>query len=677
MKTKSFISLLCLTLGMFLFQACNDVPSPYDIPGKGVANSIYGTGTKDSPYTVKGASLNQNGGYAWVKAYIVGYIPVSTGDGGPSYTISDVVFGADGAGAPNIVIASSPDSKNINDCMAVQLPSGDVRNALNLQAHPENLGKEVLLYGTMEKYFGGSGVKSVTAAILDGQEIGDMPEESGEAIFSADFSQSLGEFASVSTSGSLEWYNDYSSAMITGYKDFNGDGEKENQAGVTFLVGPEIDLSQIEEAYVATNMAINYERGDLNANNSILISKNYSGDANSATWTQLTYDTEGLNSDFTFKNKKTAIPAEFMGGKVYIALRHTCSDTQSSTWEVKKIEVIKGKIEDTPEEPNPEGEYLNQDFTSSLGGFTSTSVSGTLEWYNDFQSAMITGYQDFNGDGQKENQAGETYFVSPAFTIGSTSAVHMAINMAINYERGDLNANNSILISKDYTGNVNSATWTQLTYDTDGLNADFTFKNKEINIPSEFIGSNVVVALRHTCTDTQSSTWEVKSIKVLSGNAEEPGTDPEPTPGGEGDALIAIDGATVSLTAPEATASGNVTTTDLNSFGWENAGDPLGATDSEGTEIIFAQEEGNNPPKFYTATGGVRMYALNSMTLKASKPIAKVVLNCDSYQGTNYVGNTQLYATIDGNNWKIVNDHTSSSGGVQLRIKTIEITYAE
>ena len=290
---------------------------------------------------------------------------------------------------------------------------------------------------------------------------------------------------------------------------------------------------------------------------------------------------------------------------------------------------------------------------------------------------MITGYQDFNGDGQKENQAGETYFVSPAFTIGSTSAVHMAINMAINYERGDLNANNSILISKDYTGNVNSATWTQLTYDTDGLNADFTFKNKEINIPSEFIGSNVVVALRHTCTDTQSSTWEVKSIKVLSGNAEEPGTDPEPTPGGEGDALIAIDGATVSLTAPEATASGNVTTTDLNSFGWENAGDPLGATDSEGTEIILAQEEGNNPPKFYTATGGVRMYALNSMTLKASKPIAKVVLNCDSYQGTNYVGNTQLYATIDGNNWKIVNDHTSSSGGVQLRIKTIEITYAE
>lgn len=674
MKTKSFISLLCLTLGVFLFQACNDVPAPYDIPGKGDANSIYGTGSKESPYTIKGAALNQNGGYAWVKAYIVGYIP--TGDN-TSSTISDIVFGTEGAGTTNIVIATSADSKDINNCMAVQLPSGDVRNALNLQAHPENLGKEVMLYGTMEKYFGSAGVKTVTAAILDGQEIGDMPEESGEAIFSADFSQSPGDFTSISTSGTLEWYNDYSSAMITGYKDFNGDGEKENQAGVTFLVGPEIDLSHIEEAYVATNMAINYERGDLNANNSILISKNYTGDANNATWTQLTYDTEGLNSDFTFKNKKTAIPAELMGGKVRIALRHTCSDTQSSTWEVKKIEVIKGKIEDTPEEPNPEGEYLNQDFTSSLGSFTSTSVSGTLEWYNDFSSAMITGYQDFNGDGQKENQAGVTYFISPSFTIGNTSAVHIAINMAINFERGDLNSNNSIFISKDYTGNINSATWTQLTYDTDGLNSDFTFKNKEINIPSEFIGNNVVVALRHTCTEEFSSTWEVKSIKVLSGSAEEPGTNPDPNPGGEGDASIAIDGTTVSLTAPNTTASSTVTTTDLNSFGWENAGEPLGATDSEGTEFIFAQEGGNNPPKFYTATEGVRMYALNSMTLKSSKPIAKVVLNCDSYQGTNYVGNTQLYATIDGNSWKIVNDHTQNTGGVQLRIKTIEITYAE
>lgn len=474
MKTKSFISLLCLTLGVFLFQACNDVPSPYDIPGKGDANSIYGTGSKESPYTIKGAALNQNGGYAWVKAYIVGYIP--TGDN-TSSTISDIVFGTEGAGTTNIVIATSADSKDINNCMAVQLPNGDVRNALNLQAHPENLGKEVMLYGTMEKYFGSAGVKTVTAAILDGQEIGDMPEESGEVIFSADFSQSLGDFTSVSTSGTLEWYNDYSSAMITGYKDFNGDGEKENQAGVTFLVGPEIDLSQIEEAYVATNMAINYEHGDLNTNNSILISKNYSGDANNATWTQLTYDTEGLNSDFTFKNKKTAIPAELMGGKVRIALRHTCSDAQSSTWEVKKIEVIKGKVEDTAPEPPIEGENLlkNGGFETWENGVATgwkssnsagnATVTQSTDAHAGSYSAMIEGSTDANkrlGSTEMTLKAG-TYAIKAYFKAVDANA-SIRLGYAVNEADGSIAGGDSYKYGA-YVNDITKDTWVEATHE--------------------------------------------------------------------------------------------------------------------------------------------------------------------------------------------------------------------
>lgn len=352
MKTKSIISILCIALAACFFHACDDVPAPYEIPQAG-NTSIYGTGTQEDPYSIRGAALNQNGGLAWVKAYIVGYIPLSTGDDGPSYTISDIVFSTDGAAASNIAIASAPNETNINNCMAVQLPSGDVRSALNLADHPENIGKEVMLYGTMERYYGGSGVKGVTAAILDGQEIGTMPEEPGEAIFSADFSSSLSGFTSVATSGSLSWYNDYSSAMVTGFQDFNGDGQKENQAGVTYLVSPSIDLSQITEAYISINMAINYERADINTNNAVLISKNYAGDANSATWTQLTYNADGLNSSFTFREKEMNIPAEFMGGNVTIALRHTCTDSQSSTWEVKSLQMVEGVAGEEPEVPVP------------------------------------------------------------------------------------------------------------------------------------------------------------------------------------------------------------------------------------------------------------------------------------------------------------------------------------
>lgn len=340
------------------------------------------------------------------------------------------------------------------------------------------------------------------------------------------FTNSLGSFTSVSASGSLKWYNDYSSAMVTGFQDFNGDGQKENQAGVTYLVGPEIDLTGVENAYITINHALNYERGDINTNNTILISKDYSGDVNTATWEPLSYNTDGLNSGFEFCEKSVNIPASYMGNKVVIALRHTCSESQSSTWEVKSIKVQEGKAPEEGGSETPDGTYIDQDFSSSLGSFTSQSASGSLKWYNDYSSAMVTGFQDFNGDGSKENQAGVTYLVSPVIDLTSTTEAYITINHAINYEKGDINANNSIVISKDYNGDVKTATWKMLEYDTNGLGTSFTFMEKSVNIPAEYIGSKVVIALRHTCNDQQSSTWEVKKLSVKDGSVEEqPGGD--------------------------------------------------------------------------------------------------------------------------------------------------------
>ena len=176
----------------------------------------------------------------------------------------------------------------------------------------------------------------------------------------------------------------------------------------------------------------------------------------------------------------------------------------------------------------PEGVYIDQDFTSSLGGFTSVSESGTLEWYNDFKSAMCTGFQDFNGDGEKENQAGVTWLVSPEIDLTEAQKAYISVNMAMRYERGDINENNSILISKNYTGNVNTATWEQLTYNTDDLNGtEFVFTEKNMNIPADYLGGKVVVAFRHTCTETYSSTWEVKSILIQEGEVEEGGDEPD------------------------------------------------------------------------------------------------------------------------------------------------------
>jgi len=340
-----------------------------------------------------------------------------------------------------------------------------------------------------------------------------------------DFSTSLGNFASQSASGDLSWGIDYSSAMITGFQDFDGDGQKENKAGVTYLVSKEFDLTTADKAHVVINHALNYERSDINTNNSILISKDYTGDVKTATWEMLKYDTEGLNSGFNFVEKSVNIPATYMGSKVVIALRHTCSASQSSTWEVKSLRVAAGNVEaPTPDEPVvTDGVVIDQDFSTSLGQFKSVSHTGSLSWIIDFKSAMVTGYQDFDGDGSKENQAGVTFLVSPELDLTKVEKAFVEINHAINYERGDINDNNTLLISKNYTGNVKAATWEAIDYDTDGLGSSFTFKAKKASIPASYIGSKVVIALRHTCTDEFSSTWEVKNLAVKVGDANEGG----------------------------------------------------------------------------------------------------------------------------------------------------------
>ena len=115
--------------------------------------------------------------------------------------------------------------------------------------------------------------------------------------------------------------------------------------------------------------------------------------------------------------------------------------------------------------------------------------------------------------------------------------------------------------------------------------------------------------------------------------------------------------------------------------------------------ITFEKNDGNNDPKYYwnkkESLRSVRMYAKNSMEMTATKNIAKVVINCAApNSGTNYNGNDQmtttagtisksadkLSVTIDGINSKsftLANEHTAISGGTQLRIVSMTITYAE
>lgn len=493
------------------------------------------------------------------------------------------------------------------------------------------------------------------------------------------FTNSLGNFTSVSASGSLKWYNDFSSAMITGYQDFNGDGQKENQAGVTYLVSPEIDLAGVENAYITINHAINFERSDINTNNTILISKDYSGDVNTATWEPLTYNTDGLNSSYDFYEKSVNIPTSYMGSKVVIALRHTCTESQSSTWEVKSLKVQKGQApEETPDTP-ADGTYIDEAFSSSFGSFTVKTVKGN-PWIIDYSTAKATGYDNAS----KTTTASASYIVSSPVNLSASKGAYITFEYILRYVTNDgtpvEGINNKVLITDNYTGDPSTTTWTDITGTLTEGSDWVTWSTYSANVPSSFIGkNNVVIALYYSC-ESSSGTWEVKNLKMAEGQAEGGNTGDDgdkPGTSGEGQATVTKSGNIITMVDPNATASANTVTCDFNTYGWANQADPELVTLSDGTTIVFAQEGGYNPPKYYSATKGVRMYALNSMTVTGAKKIAKIVVTCDSYDGTDYIGNDQLYTDITGNVWKMINDYTTNKGGTQVRVQKLEITYAE
>lgn len=166
---KKILNALFLTIITLVTFSCSDVPAPYDIDGggNGGGSSLTGEGTKDNPYDIASAMKKQDNSEAWVMGYIVGSIndkSIST----------DAVFEPPFTNPANILIAASATESDYKKCIPVQLVSQtDVRSALNLVDNGDNLGKAVVIKGQLTKYFGVAGLKSPTAAVIDGKDIGD------------------------------------------------------------------------------------------------------------------------------------------------------------------------------------------------------------------------------------------------------------------------------------------------------------------------------------------------------------------------------------------------------------------------------------------------------------------------------------------------------------------------
>lgn len=324
----------------------------------------------------------------------------------------------------------------------------------------------------------------------------------------------------------------------------------------------------------------------------------------------------------------------------------------------------------------PADGYINETFSKSFGSFTAKTIKGTAWIIDSYGYAKATGYDNAS----KITTPSESYIVSKAIDLSASKSATLEFSYILRYVTKNgvpvEGVKNQVLITDNYTGDPATTKWTDIT-GTMKEGTDWATWETYKHDLSDFKGKkNVVIALHYACA-ASSGTWEVKNLSVKEATGGTPDTPSKPDTPATKDG-ITIDGTTVTLSNAAATTTGASVELDLNAAGLVNEAAVETVKFSDGSTVNFDANGQQNGPKFYTKTKGVRVYANNKLIFKGIKKIKQIVMTCDSYNGTNYVGNATATIEFSGTTATYTNLFTEpTGGGVQLRVKTIKIVYAE
>lgn len=324
----------------------------------------------------------------------------------------------------------------------------------------------------------------------------------------------------------------------------------------------------------------------------------------------------------------------------------------------------------------PADGYINETFSKSFGSFTAKTIKGTAWVIDSHGYAKATGYDNAS----KITTPSESYIVSKAIDLSASKSATLEFSYILRYVTKNgvpvEGVKNQVLITDNYTGDPATTKWTDIT-GTMKEGTDWATWETYKHDLSDFKGKkNVVIALHYACA-ASSGTWEVKNLSVKEATGGTPDTPSKPDTPATKDG-ITIDGTTVTLSNAAATTTGASVELDLNAAGLVNEAAVETVKFSDGSTVNFDANGQQNGPKFYTKTKGVRVYANNKLIFKGIKKIKQIVMTCDSYNGTNYVGNATATIEFSGTTATYTNLFTEpTGGGVQLRVKTIKIVYAE
>ena len=664
---KVIYSMLALLCAAFAFTSCEDVPMPYDQPGEGGEEPVVveptGDGTVDNPYNVAAVLEYTNSLAADEESpsniYFKGKVVSITTNYDESGTFGNAVFyiSDDGTNKNQFYVYRTLYFGNKKYTSGTTLQEGDevviCGSVVNYRGTtPETVQSKSYLYSLNGQGGGGgdtpAGIEvtcakavELTNALADNATSSEVYSVTGyitEVVGSVSKNQQTFWMADTKDGGRV--FEAYWANLPEGVSQFTKGCKVKITGNLTKYVGNNGNVTA-EMKNPVVEILEDGGGGDtpagteINCNKAVELTNALAdGATSSEVYTVTGYITEVVGS--VSKNQQTFWMADTKdGGRVFEAYWANLPDGVSEFKAGMKVKITgnltkyvkDGKV--TPEIKNPTVVILE----SGGGGDTPSGTDVTCAQAVELTNALPDG-----------GSSSEVYNVTGYITevVGSVSKNQQTFWMADTKDGGKVFeaywANLPDGVSEFKAGMKVKITGNLMKYVKDG------------NVTPEIKNANVVI------------------LEDGGGGG-----------GGEtsGNVTKTVDGAVVTFVVADKT-EGDKVTVDLNAQGWENgkAVNPATIKLEDGTTITFDKGEGSNTPAFYDATKGVRVYAKNTITI-SGKAVAKVVLNCDSYNGTNYVGNSTLTASASGTKFVICNEHSEGKGGDQLRVQTIVITYAK
>ena len=424
---KILNALFLALLAVFTFSSCSDVPAPYDILGEGDVPGLTGDGTKENPYSIEAAQQKQDGTIAWVQGYIVGTVENYEDPSGSAK------FAAPFTAKNNLLIAASATETNVKNCVCVQLSSGtELYSKLNLAENATNLGHILAIQGSLEKFYGFPGVKSTTAATLDGKDVGGSGETDPDNPLGLDDSNPVNSFSAtfddaVNNNDYLlaNWYN----VAVAGGRRWQGkifnntdkyiQATSYNASGSNFecwFVTPAFKVDEIADKTVSFKCAVyNYATAAANSNLEVYFLKLVNGKMESS---KLTID--GMpTTDNTWVPLEAKLDS-YAGQTGFVGFKYTStSSTEALSYRLDDIQA--GKGQGGGETPGEGTELLtNGGFENWADGYptgwksASTASSATLEQSTDKRSGASSVL--VKGDPQSNKRLGSTEMTLKAGT---------------------------------------------------------------------------------------------------------------------------------------------------------------------------------------------------------------------------------------------------------------------